>query len=59
MGILEQISFILKDGIELGLIWSLLAIGVFISFRILDFADLTAEFNYIRKFNSSSYDNPN
>lgn len=43
MGILDQVGFILKDGIELGLIWALLAIGVFISFRILDFADLTAE----------------
>ena len=43
MGILDQIGFILKDGIELGLIWALLGIGVFISFRILDFADLTAE----------------
>ncbi len=43
MYILEQIGYIFKDGIELGLIWALLALGVFISFRILDFADLTAE----------------
>lgn len=35
--------FILKDGLELGLIWALLSLGVFISFRVLDFADLTAE----------------
>lgn len=34
---------ILKDSVELGLIWSLLALGVFISFRVLDFADLTVE----------------
>ncbi|NLN50333.1 MAG: ABC transporter permease [Acholeplasmataceae bacterium] len=43
MGFFEQVLYILKDGIELGLIWALLALGVFISFRILDFADLTAE----------------
>lgn len=43
MQILEQILYIFKDGIELGLIWALLGLGVFISFRILDFADLTAE----------------
>lgn len=35
--------YIFKDGLELGLIWALLALGVFISFRVLDFADLTAE----------------
>ncbi len=39
----EEILHIVKDGIELGLIWALLALGVFISYRILDFADLTAE----------------
>lgn len=38
-----NLIFILKDGLELGLIWALLALGVFISFRVLDFADLTAE----------------
>lgn len=43
MNTLDQISFIFKDGIEQGLIWSLLAIGVFISYKILDFADLTTE----------------
>ena len=35
--------YILRDAVELGLIWSLLALGVFVSFRILDFADLTVE----------------
>lgn len=35
--------YILKDAFESGLIWSLLAIGVFLSFRLLDFADLTIE----------------
>ncbi len=30
-------------GINQGLIWALLAIGVFVTFRILDFADLTVE----------------
>lgn len=39
----DNIFYIFKDGIELGLIWALLALGVFISFRILDFADLTVE----------------
>ncbi|HHT39055.1 MAG: hypothetical protein RBS76_00230 [Acholeplasmatales bacterium] len=38
-----EIIYILKDSLESGLIWSLLALGVFISFRLLDFADLTAE----------------
>lgn len=42
-----DITFILKDGLELGLIWSLLALGVFISFRVLDFADLTAEGTFV------------
>lgn len=35
--------YILMDAIELGLIWAPLALGVFISFRVLDFADLTVE----------------
>lgn len=43
MAFLEELRYIAQDGIELGLIWSLLALGVFISFRVLDFADLTAE----------------
>jgi putative ABC transport system permease protein len=40
---LDNILYILKGGIELGLIWSFMALGIFISFRVLDFADLTAE----------------
>ena len=43
MDILESILYIIKDGVELGLIWSIMALGIFISFRMLDFADLTAE----------------
>ncbi|MBP3308562.1 MAG: ABC transporter permease [Clostridia bacterium] len=35
-------DFILK-GMAQGLIWALLALGVFISYRILDFADLSCE----------------
>lgn len=35
--------YILKDSIELGLIWALLGIGVFVSFRVLNFPDLTVE----------------
>lgn len=38
-----DILFILKDSLDSGLIWSILALGVFISFRVLDFADLTVE----------------
>lgn len=40
---LEDLLYIIKDGVLLGLIWGVMAIGVFISFRVLDFADLTAE----------------
>lgn len=43
MEILEDILYILKDATELGLIWSIMTLGIFISFRVLDFADLTAE----------------
>ena len=38
-----EIIYILRDSVELGLIWALLALGVFVSFRILNFADLTVE----------------
>lgn len=38
-----ELLYILTDALETGLIWSVLAIGVFISFRMLDFADLTVE----------------
>jgi len=34
---------IIRDSMEIGLIWSLMALGVFISFRVLDFPDLTTE----------------
>lgn len=40
---MDQILYIIKDAIEIGLIWSLMALGIFISFRVLNFADLTAE----------------
>lgn len=30
-------------GINQGLLWAIMAIGVYISYRILDFADLTVE----------------
>jgi len=43
MDVIEAIFYIIQDGIEVGLIWSLLGLGVFISFRVLDTADLTAE----------------
>lgn len=34
---------IVLSGISQGLLWSIMAIGVFITFRILDIADLSAE----------------
>ncbi|MFA7435092.1 MAG: ABC transporter permease [Bacilli bacterium] len=43
MDIIESIFFILQDGLELGLIWSIMALGIFISYRALETADLTAE----------------
>lgn len=38
-----NIELILRNGFEQGLIWALLVIGVYISFRILDIADLSIE----------------
>lgn len=43
MDILESILYIIKDGVEVGLIWSIMALGIFISYRALDTADMTAE----------------
>lgn len=43
MNILESIMYIIQDAIEQGLIWAVMALGIFVSFRILNFADLTAE----------------
>jgi putative ABC transport system permease protein len=40
---IESFIFILKDATELGLIWGIMALGIFISFRVLDFSDLTSE----------------
>lgn len=40
---MDIIFYILQDAIEIGLIWSLMTLGIFISFRVLKFADLTAE----------------
>ena len=40
---MQVIFNILQDAVEIGLIWSLMALGIFISFRVLEFADLTAE----------------
>ena len=40
---MDEIWNIVKDALEIGLIWSLLALGIFIAFRVLEFADLTAE----------------
>ncbi|MDD3999822.1 MAG: ABC transporter permease [Bacilli bacterium] len=43
MEFLESIYYIFQDGLELGLIWSLMTLGIFISFRVLNISDLTAE----------------
>lgn len=43
MNFFEYLFYIVKDAVELGLIWSLMALGIFISFRILNYADLTVE----------------
>ena len=40
---MDELLNIVKDALEIGLIWSLLALGIFIAFRVLEFADLTAE----------------
>lgn len=41
-----NILSLLTSSLSQGLLWSLLAIGVFITYRILDVADLTAEGSY-------------
>lgn len=40
---LDTLRFILNDALNLGFAYGLLALGIFISYRLLDFADLTAE----------------
>jgi putative ABC transport system permease protein len=40
---MDQLSYILIDALRFGLPYSLLALGIFLSYRVLDFADLTAE----------------
>src|SRR3712207_7868861 len=42
---LEIMSLILSS-LSQGLLWSIMAIGVYLTFRILDIADLTAEGSY-------------
>ena len=37
MEILEDILYILKDATELGLIWSIMTLGIFISFSCFRF----------------------
>ncbi|MDE5618469.1 MAG: hypothetical protein K2I79_03175, partial [Clostridia bacterium] len=36
-------AYALLNGLDQGILWAILALGVFISFRMLDFADLTCE----------------
>lgn len=38
-----DIGFAAQNGLQQGIIWGILVIGVYISFRILDFADLSIE----------------
>lgn len=40
---METISYILIDALRFGFPYSLLALGIFITYRVLDFPDLTAE----------------
>ena len=40
---LDTLRFIITDSLNLGFAYGLLALGIFISYRLLDFADLTAE----------------
>ncbi len=37
---------IILSSISQGLLWSVMAIGVYLTFRILDIADMTAEGSY-------------
>ncbi len=43
MTMLQGILNNLPDAIGLGLVWGVMAIGVFITFRVLDFADMTVD----------------
>ena len=43
MSIISNLPLLVQSAASQGVLWSLLAIGVFITFRILDIADLTAE----------------
>lgn len=38
-----DVGYVIRDSLSLGLPYALLALGIFISYRILDFADLSAE----------------
>lgn len=42
-----DVGYIIRDSLSLGLPYALLALGIFISYRILDFADLSAEGSFI------------
>lgn len=44
--LLNDITYLLTDALELGLIWSLLALGIFVSFKVLDYADMTCESSF-------------
>ena len=43
MEILEQLFNALPGSVSQGLIWGIMAIGVYITYRILDVADLTVD----------------
>lgn len=38
---------LLMSSISQGLLWSIMAVGVYLTFRILDVADLTAEGSFL------------
>ena len=43
MNLVDTFLLLLQSATSQGILWALLAIGVFLTFRILDIADLTAE----------------
>ena len=48
----------LPGAVAQGLIWGIMAIGVYITFRILDIADLTVDGSTLYRRSSLHYDDP-
>ena len=43
MNLINTFFILIQSAASQGMLWALLAIGVYLTFRILDIADLTAE----------------